>query len=122
MEKRWKFSKRTMQVIILIIVALFSILVVSTVVRAPDFNAATLESLNDKRDTVMRLAVTAAATSTALSMIPGETATPIANEISKLTSYFIVILGAIFLQKTLIGVVGYLSFTVIIPFACLVAS
>lgn len=113
-----KFSKRTMALITLLFIAVFSILVVSRMVTEPDFNAATIKSLDDKKVTVMKLAVTAAASSTAISLIPGDVAMPIANQIAELTSYFIVILGAILLEKMLIAVVGNVSFTYIIPFAC----
>jgi hypothetical protein len=116
---KMNFSKRTMVLITLLFIALFSILVVSRIVTAPDFNAATIESLDDKKVTVMKLAATAAASSTVLSLIPGDAAMPIANQIAELASYFIVILGAILLEKMLIVVVGYVSFTFIIPFACL---
>jgi len=115
---KMKFSKRTMILITLLFIALLSIFVVSRIVTAPAFNAATIESLDEKKATVMRLAVTAAASSTAISLIPGDAAMPIANQIAELTSYFIVILGAILLEKMLIPVVGYVSFTYIIPFAC----
>lgn len=114
-----KVSKRTIILIALILIAVFSFFVVSKVVTAPDFNASTIKSLDDKKITVMKLAATAAASSTALSLIPGDVATPIANEIAELTSYFIVILGAILIEKILMSVVGYLSFAFIIPFACL---
>lgn len=114
-----KFSRRTMVLIILLCIALLSIFVVSRIVTAPDFNAATIASLDDKKVTVMSLAATAAASSTALSLIPGDAAMPIANQIAELTSYFIIILGAILLEKMLIAVVGYVSFTFIIPSACL---
>ncbi|MDH8678681.1 hypothetical protein QE109_11010 [Fusibacter bizertensis] len=118
-ESKMKFSKRTLIGIALLIIALLSIFVVSKVVTAPDFNEATVNSLDDKKVTVMKLAATAAASSTALSLIPGDVATPIANQIAELTSYFIVILGAILLEKILIAVVGYLTFGFIIPMACL---
>jgi predicted RNA-binding protein Jag len=113
-----KFSKQTIILIILLFTALFSNLVVSRIVTAPDFNAATIKSLDDKKATVMKLSVAAAASSTALSLIPGDAAMPIANQIAQLTSYFIIILGAILLEKMLVAVVGYLAFTVIIPAAC----
>lgn len=116
---KFKVSKRTIILIALILIAVFSFFVVSKVVTAPDFNASTIKSLDDKKVTVMKLAATAAASSTALSLIPGDVATPIANEIAELTSYFIVILGAILIEKILMSVVGYLSFAFIIPFACL---
>ncbi|MGB4658927.1 MAG: hypothetical protein WBI07_07100 [Mobilitalea sp.] len=113
-----KFSKRTKLLIALLFIALFSIFVVSRIVTTQDFNSATIKSLDDKKVTVLKLAATAAASSTALSLIPGDVATPIANQIAKLTTYFIVILGAILLEKILIAVVGYLTFTFIVPFSC----
>ena len=118
-DSKMRISKRTIILITLILIAVFSFFVVSKVVTAPDFNASTIKSLDDKKVTVMKLAATAAASSTALSLIPGDVATPIANEIAELTSYFIVILGAILIEKILMSVVGYLSFAFIIPFACL---
>lgn len=114
-----KFSHRTIALMTLLIIALLSIFVVSRIVTAHDFNAATIASLEDKKTTVLKLAASAAASSTALSLIPGDAAMPIANEIAELTSYFIAILGAILLEKMLIAVVGYVSFTYIIPAACL---
>ncbi|SHH81543.1 hypothetical protein [Clostridium grantii] len=75
--------------------------------------------MDDKKATVIKLASTTAASSTALSLIPGDAAMPIANEIAELATYFIVILGSILLEKILIAVVGYVSFTFIIPFSCL---
>jgi len=113
-----KFSKQTKLLITLLFIALFSIFVVSRIVTTQDFNSATIKSLDDKKVTVLKLAATAAASSTALSLIPGDVATPIANQIAKLTSYFILILGAILLEKILIAVVGYISFTFIIPSSC----
>ncbi|MBU3214779.1 hypothetical protein LL033_08140 [Clostridium estertheticum] len=117
-----KFSKRTMMLITLLAIALFSILVVSKIVTSPSFNAANIKSLDDKKVIVMKLAASAAASSTALSLLPGDVATPIANQIAELSSYFIVVLCAILLEKMLIAVVGYLSFTFIIPFACILGA
>lgn len=118
-QSKNKFSKRTLIAVVLLIIALLSIFVVSKIVTAPNFNQATVNALDDKKVTVMKLAATAAASSTALSLLPGDVATPIANQIAELTTYFIVILGAILLEKILIAVVGYLTFGFIIPFACL---
>ena len=114
-----KPSGRTVMLIALLLVAAFSIFVVSKAVTAPEFNASTIESLDEKKGTVMKLAVAAAASSTALSFIPGDAAIPIANQIAGLTSYFIIILAAILLEKMLITAVGYVAFTYIIPLACL---
>jgi len=116
-----KISKRTMILITLLSIALLSIFVVSRIVTAPSFNSANIKSLDNKEVIVIKLAA-AAASSTALSLLPGDVATPIANQIAELSSYFIVILCAILLEKMLIGVVGYVTFTYIIPFACILGA
>lgn len=117
-----KFSKRTMILIALILIALLSIFVVSKVVTDPSFNETTIKSLDEKKVTVMKLAAGAAASSTALSAIPGDAAMPIANQIAELSSYLIIVLCSILLEKMLISVVGYVSFNYIIPIACLLGA
>lgn len=112
-------SNRIVMIILLLIVALISIFVISSFVTSPEFTEEMIESLDEKKATVLKLSVAAAASSTALSMIPGDAAIPIANQIADLTKYFILILGAILLEKMLLTVIGYVSFNYIIPFACL---
>ncbi len=116
---KMQFSKRTVIVIILILIILLSKFVVSTMVTDPSFNEETIKSLDDKKVTVLKLAAASAASSTALSLIPGDAATPIANQMASLTSYFIIVLSAILLEKMLISVVGYVAFSYIIPIACI---
>lgn len=118
-NKLIKLPNRTIVMVLLIVIATSSIFFVSKVVTEPEFNMSITESLDEKEAIVMRLALAAAASSTALSLIPGDTAIPVANQIAELSNYFIVILAAILLEKMLIAVVGYVSFTYIIPFACL---
>ncbi len=120
MEKiKEKYSKRNLMMMgVLIVVALLSIFVFSNIATSPSINAGTIQSLDDKKVVVMSLAAVTAASSTALTLIPGDVAMPIANQIAELSTYFIVILCAILLEKTLITAVGYVSFTFIIPFAC----
>ena len=117
-----KSFERTLLLIVLIAVvttALLSFFVISKKVSAPTFNSTIIQSLDSKKVTVMKLAAAAAASSTALSLIPGDAAMPIANQIAELSSYFIIVLSAILLEKMLLAVVGYVSFTYIIPIACI---
>lgn len=121
MTKNFKIrcSKRTVMLIILILVALLSRFVVSRIVTNPSFNAATIRSLDEKKSTVLKLSATMAASSTALSLLPGDAAMPIANQMIELNKYFIVVISAIILEKILVSVVGYVSFSYIIPLACI---
>lgn len=115
-------SKRTIILIVLLAIALLSYFGVSRIVTDPSFNAATIKSLDDKKSVVMKLTAAAATSSTALTLIPGDVAMPIANKIAELSSYFLVILCAILLEKMLITAVGYVAFNYIIPFACILAA
>lgn len=114
-----RFNKRTIIFLVLLTIAFLSFFVVSKTVTAPSFNAENIKSLDDKKVTVMKLAAASAATSSALSLIPGDAAMPIAEQIAELSTYFIIILCAILLEKMLISVIGYMAFAYIIPVACL---
>lgn len=111
--------RQAVEVIAWITIALLSYFVLSNVFMSPVFHKATIDSLEEKEKAVMALAASSAATSTLISLIPDDIGTPIANQIAALTPKFIIILGAIVLQKVLVGVVGYISFSIIIPFACM---
>lgn len=113
-----KVSKRTIWTVALVVIMLISIFGVAKLVTSPDFNASMIESLDEKKATVLKVSLSAAATSTALSLLPGDVASPIANEIAELTTYFIIILGAILLEKMLLSVIGHVTFVYIIPLAC----
>lgn len=117
-----KFSKRAIILIILLLIALLSNIVVSKIVTDQRIYAETIKSLEEKKATVVKLGAAAAASSTALSLIPGDVATPIANQMAELSKYFIIILSAILLEKMLIAVVGYVSFSYIIPVACILGA
>lgn len=121
-DTKRNLSKRSTILIILILIALISNLVISKIVTQPSFNAETIKSLDEKKIAVIKLAAAAAASSTALTLIPGDVATPIANQMAELSKYFIIILSAILLEKMLMAVVGYVSFSYIIPIACVLAG
>ena len=54
----------------------------------------------------------------AIAAIPGDATTPIANKLTDLTSYFLIILVVIFLEKYLVTLTGYATFSILIPAAC----
>ena len=70
----------------------------------------------------MELTAGVAATSTAISALPGDAATPIAEQVSELTSPLLIVVCAIYLEKFLLTTIGYVSFKFLIPFACLLGA
>ena len=105
---------------ILVVIMVLSITVFSQVTTNPDNLARFQESLSSQQEAVAVMAATSAALSAAISLIPSDAGSPIANELASMSSYFIVILAAIFLQKMLLSFVGYFSFFLVIPAACVI--
>ena len=68
----------------------------------------------------MTLSGGAAATSATLSLLPGDMCTPLAEQLAELAKYFLLILSALYLEKFLISLSGYISFMILIPLACLI--
>lgn len=112
-------TKRIIKIFLPIIAALLSVFVLARYATSTDFHAKTIESLDDKKSTVMELTAASTAASTAITLLPGDTATPIAEKLADLSSYFLVVLCAIYLEKYLLTITGYLAFVVLIPIGCL---
>lgn len=117
--KKKLVSKRIILVVVLLLIASISVLAISKVASSPEFHAKTIQSLDKKKITVMELTAATAATSTAIALIPSDATTPLANQIIGLSSYLLVVIGAIFLEKILLTLTGYVTFTFLIPIACL---
>ncbi len=83
----------------------------------PESHRSQLEYLDEKQNDVLALSATSLTASTALTMIPGDAATPIANELAELSTYFIITICALLLEKCLLPVTGMLAFGLLIPAA-----
>lgn len=115
-------QKRILLAIIPIIIAFLSIFVVAKYTSSVEFNAKTLQALDEKKTTVMELAAASTAASAAITLIPGDVGTPIANKLADLSSYFLIVLCAIYLEKYLVTITGYAAFKFLIPIACVLFS
>lgn len=113
-----EITKKSICIILLLIVALLSMTVISKIATSPESYRSTIRSIEEKKATVMGVTATAAATSTALAAIPGDATTPIANQIMELSSYLLIVVCALVLEKSLLTVMGYLSFNLLVPISC----
>ena len=102
---------------ILVILALVSFFVVGNIATDPSNFGSTIRDLDEKSETVMALTGGAAAASAAISLLPGDAGTPIADKLVDMSGYFMIILSAIFLEKWLITITGMLAFRLLIPIA-----
>ena len=110
--------KNSLLTILLIIIALISILGIAQLAKSNKFHNNTIHSLDKKKITVTELTAACAGSSMVLAAIPGDATTPIANKIMDLSSYLLVIIGVIFLEKILLTLTGYVTFTFLIPISC----
>ncbi len=58
-----------------------------------------LAALEEKQTTVLELSAASAAASAAITLIPGDVATPIADKLADLSSHFLLVLCAVFLEN-----------------------
>ena len=115
-------QKKIIFALIPIVIALLSFFVIARFTSSTEFNAKTIQSLDDKKTTVMELAAASTAASAAITLIPGDVGTPIANKLADLSSYFLIVLCAIYLEKYLVTITGYAAFKILVPIACVFFS
>ena len=111
-------KQKCITAVILLLVAILSITVIGKYASAPENHQKTIASLDEKKQTVMELTAASTVTSALITLLPGDTATPIAEKMADVGGYLLVVLCAIYLEKYLVTITGYVAFTYLIPIAC----
>lgn len=114
-------NKKVLLIILFLLIAMGSWFYAGKYATLPEHHTKTIEALDKKQQTVMELTAASTLTSTMLTMLPGDTATPIADKLADVSSYLLIVMCAIFLEKYLITITGFVTFQVLIPIACLFA-
>ena len=105
--------------IALVILAILSATLLGSIFSKEENFGGTYQSLDDKRNTVAEMMTASVAASAAITLIPGDAGTPIAEKLADLSGYMIFILSAIFLEKWLLTFMGLFAFRFVIPIALL---
>lgn len=110
---------RIVMIVLCIVIALVSNIVLSKNYSSPEYtvNKKTITYLDDKKTTALELCAGATALSAAITLIPGDTGTPIAEKLTDLSGYFLIVVSAIYLEKYLLTILGALTFRWLIPAA-----
>ena len=111
-------KQKCITAVILLLVAILSITVIGKYASAPENHQKTITSLDEKKQTVMELTAASTVTSALITLLPGDTATPIAEKMADVSGYLLIVLCAIYLEKYLVTITGYVAFTYLIPAAC----
>ena len=112
--------KKIMIIALLILAAVVSATVVAPMAADPANHRHSIEQTDDKIASVMALSGGAAATSATLSLLPSDICTPLSEQLAEMAKYFLLILSALYLEKFLISLSGYISFMALIPLALVI--
>ncbi len=116
-------EKRYIRAILCLVLAFVSVFGIAKPMTDVETHAETIAALDKKQATVMELTAASTAASAAITLIPGDAATPIADKIADLSSRFLIVLCAIYLEKYLVIITGYASWYLLIPVGlCLLAG
>lgn len=105
------------KIIIPILLIFFSIFVLGRYTSSVKTHEKNIKILNEKRSTVIGLTTSATTASALITALPDDMGTPIADKLADLSSYFLWILCAIFLEKYMLTVSGCIAFQYMIPIA-----
>ena len=119
MDKR---KKRWIIAAVLVIAAILSFTAVANAFTSDSFVKPRVQYLDEKKGTVMEMSAVAIAASAAITLVPGDAGTPIAEKLADLSKYSIVILSAVYLEKYLINLTALAAFKIIIPVGLLIAA
>lgn len=113
-----KHADLAIKILVPILAAVFSFFVLASVLPKSGFVQDSLESVEESSDTVMKFSAATLSTSLAISALPDDFATPLADSLADMNIYFIAILVVLFLEKILIRYGMKLAFMILIPAAC----
>ena len=117
----WICERRPLQIgfIVLLIVAAL----VSEFALRPHFEQvetweSTIEVIDAKKSNVLALTTSSLALSAAITAIPDDAGTPVAEQLSQLAGNLGIVLAVLYLEKYLLTILSFLSFGVLIPIVC----
>ncbi len=107
---------------LLLALAVLSFAVVTPWAASAETHAASLAALEEKQATVLELTAAATAASAAITLLPGDAATPIAEKLADVSGYFLLALCAVYLEKYLLTLTAYAAFRLLVPAALLLLA
>lgn len=114
-----KHATLMIKILSLCLIAALSFFLVTTRMPETDFVQDAMKSVESSSDTVMKFSAATLSASLAISALPDDFATPLAQSLSDMNIYFIAILVILFLEKILVRYGIQMAFGILIPLACL---
>ena len=110
--------RRIAVVSVLALTIILSCTVFGTKMTDPATYSHTIGVLDTNRSTVLGLSAASAAASAAVSALPSDVCSPLAEQLSEFTTWFLLILSVVFLEKYLLTIFGFSACYILIPAGC----
>ncbi len=110
------------KILSLLLVAALSFFFVSSWITDTAFVKDSLESIEENNQTVMVLSAATLSASLALSAMPDDFGSSLANTLSQMNTFFVIILAILLLEKVLLLYGIKLAFGLLIPWACIAGA
>ena len=113
-----KYAEPIRNILILVLIGVFSFFVITSWLPDRGFIKDSIESVEESSNTVMKFSAATLSTSLAISALPDDFATLLADSLADMNIYFIAILVMLHFEQLLIRYGVKLAFAIAIPVAC----
>lgn len=113
-----KKRKSWLWVTVPILIAVTSYFIIADLAAASHWTTKYITMIDNSRGTALSLTAAATAASAAITFLPGDVATPIANELAELPKTFMLVLSALYLEKFNLALSNAIVFKVFVPTGC----
>lgn len=116
-------STQVRAIVTVVLVALIALFVFGLAPHfaSPEAHAEAIATIDEKIDNVLTLTAGSAGASALISAIPGDAGSPIAEKLVDLSTGFLIVLAALFLEKYLIAIFSGVALGLVMPLALLAA-
>ncbi len=109
--------KKIILVLVCLILIVISVGFISPMTTKVENHEHTIEIIDKEIGSVLKLTGGSTLASAVISLLPNDTCTPIAEQLAELSTYFLIVLSALYLEKYLLTMFGFITFTILIPLA-----
>ncbi len=123
LKAKWFEKDRPVRIVVsaLLALAFLSMTVGGAVASRPGTYSNSISVLDRQKEKAMGLSAVVTIAATAVSAAPDDIASPIADELSELSTPILLAIAVLYLEKYLLTTMGWASFTFMMPGACIFA-
>ena len=114
-------GRKLIRIVLLVIAIVLLMTVIRPVLSSQSTYKHCTEYLDEKLENAKMLTLGSASASFIISLLPDDTGSAIADRLSELSGYLLLVVSAIFLEKSLLTAIGMVSSAFILPLACVFA-